>query len=112
MFTLPEGRLGEFRHLRSLGRAEVPHAVAAREAGPLVEKLEDVLVEGTDGLRPDSVSPPINFGYFRRSANTRLVSTRSGEKPRWKSLPSARPLPFSSAGFHRPRVVPTGRLVS
>ena len=42
----------------------------------------------------------------------RPVSTRSGLKTRWNSRPSTRPDRSSSRGFHRVRVVPTGRVVS
>ncbi|CPU67164.1 Uncharacterised protein [Mycobacteroides abscessus] len=52
------------------------------------------------------------MGYLRRSANTRPVSTRSGEKTRWKSSPSTSPEISSSMGFQRWRVVPTGSVVS
>ena len=56
--------------------------------------------------------PPTNFGYFLRSAKTRPVSTRSGEKTNLKSLPAVKPEAFSSALAKRLRVVPTGRVVS
>ena len=54
----------------------------------------------------------MSLGYLRRSAKTRPVRTRSGEKTRWKSWPSVRPETFSSIGFQRVRVVPTGSVVS
>ncbi|CAB5141921.1 unannotated protein [freshwater metagenome] len=56
--------------------------------------------------------PPTNFGYLRRSANTRPVNTRSGEKTKVKSLPAVKPDTFSNAFAKRVRVVPTGRVVS
>ena len=56
--------------------------------------------------------PPTNFGYLRRSANTRPVNTRSGEKTNVKSLPAVKADAFSSALAKRLRVVPTGRVVS
>ena len=61
---------------------------------------------------PSSERPPTSFGYLRRSAKTRPVSTRSGEKTRWKSLPSVSPEISSIIGFQRFRVVPTGSVVS
>ena len=41
----------------------------------------------------------MSLGYLRRSSKTRPVSTRSGEKATWKSMPSVRPLPALEQGL-------------
>ena len=51
--------------------------------------------------------PPTSFGYFRRSAKTRPVSTRSGLNTSEKSLPGSSPEPSESSAPQRVRVVPT-----
>ena len=61
---------------------------------------------------PSAVSAPMSLGYFRRSSNTRPVSTRSGEKTAKKSLDSFSPEISSIIGTKRVRSVPTGRVVS
>jgi hypothetical protein len=57
-----------------LGR---PPASEAQQLGKLHERRD-----------LDPRPPPTSFGYLRRSANMRPVSTRSGENTRWKSWPS------------------------
>ena len=98
------GRLGELGQLGRLGGAQVPDAVGPGEVGPLVE-VEDRRVERRRPRRadPSRSRPPTSLGYLRRSANTRPVSTRSGENTSQKSLPSTRPEPRLEAGFQRVR---------
>ena len=106
------GGLGELGQLGGLGGAEVPDAVRARAGRGARRSRAPPRRTRRPARRRARERPPTSFGYLRRSAKTRPVSTRSGEKTRSKSTPSVRPEASSSSGFQRVRVVPTGSVVS
>jgi hypothetical protein len=105
------GGLGQLRHLGGFGTAQVPDPVAALQIGALVE-LQHLLVEGPGPVGTRRVEAADELGVA-----TQVGEDPAGEDP-LRGEDEVEVAPFdqsrhrSSVGFHRVRVVPTGKVVS